>query len=89
MIIVWLIIADFSVYDGDIDFSQNIGLRGIVVKLSPPCNSTCSSWFHITAHFGEPKDSHVFIKCCCFVQLLEGKQKELMEQDNKNVILKI
>ena len=85
MIIVWFIIADFSVYDGDIDFSQNIGRRGIILKLSPSCNSTCSSWFHIFALFWELKDSHVFIKCCFFVQLLEGKQKELAEQDNKNV----
>lgn len=85
IIIVLFIIADSSVYDGDIDFSQSVRLRGVIVNSSPACDSTHGSRFHIIPPLGEPEDTHFFINFCFFLQLLEDNHEDLTKWEHLNV----
>lgn len=76
IIIVLFIIADSSVYNGDIDFSQGIRLRRVIVNSAPACNSTHGSRFDINPRLREREDTHIFINFCFFVQLLEDKHED-------------
>lgn len=77
IIIVLFIIADSSIYDGDIDFSEGVRLRGVIADAPPACNLTRGFGFDIIPLLREREDPHIFINFCFFVQLLEDKHEDL------------